>query len=119
MDISKLSYEKKIQLAKNPNTPVEVLAALAKDEDYYVRYGVARNPNSPVGVLAELAKDEYSYIRYWVADNPNSPIEALAVLLSVELQGNWDKYTLKAIFNHLNSTDTIRAIIKTVFPGVQ
>ena len=145
MDISKLSYTEKEQLAKNPNTPVEVLAALAKDDDYYVRCGVARNANTPVGTLAELAKDEATVVRMWVAsnpntpvgslmvlakdedygvrwsvaENPNTPVEELAAVLSVELRGNWRKDTLRLVFNHRNSTDTIKAIIKTVFPGVQ
>ena len=93
MDISKLSYEKKIQLAQNANTPVAVLAALAKDEDPYVRREVA-----------------------W---NPNTPVEALAEVLSVELRGNRRNDTLRYIFKHKNATDAIRAIIKIVFPGVQ
>ena len=54
-----------------------------------------------------------------LAQNPNTPVEVLAAVLSVELRGKWNKYTLGFIFNHKNSTDTIRAIIKTVFPGVQ
>jgi hypothetical protein len=70
-DVSKLSYEEKVKLALNPNTPVELLKVLATDEDYYVRYRVAKNPNTPVEVLQTLATDENSTVRYWVANNPN------------------------------------------------
>ena len=37
-----------LEVAKNPNTPVETLKDLATDDDYYVRRGVARNPNTPL-----------------------------------------------------------------------
>ena len=36
----------KIEIAKNPNTPVETLQSLATDKDYYVRYHVGRNSNA-------------------------------------------------------------------------
>ena len=145
MDISKLTLTKKLQLAKNPNTPVgvlvelakdgnpdvrwwvannpntsvEVLMVLAKDANSDVRYEVAYNPNTPIEILAELAKDDDSSVRYCVARNANSTVDVLAAILSVELRGDRDKDTLGFIFNHKNSTDTIKAIIKTVFPGVQ
>jgi hypothetical protein len=37
----------KLELAKNPNTPAETLAELAKDRDWYVRICAASNPNTP------------------------------------------------------------------------
>ena len=119
MDISKLNTYEKEQLAQNANTPVAELAALAKDDDYRVRCWVAQNPNSPIEALAALANDDDSGVRYYVASNPNSPIETLAAILQLELRGNWRKDTLRLVFNHRNSTDTIKAIIKTVWPGVQ
>ena len=118
MDISKLTTNKKEQLAINPNTPVEALAELAKDDDYNVRSGVAWNPNTPVAILSELAKDGDYGVRYEVAKNHNTPVEALAEILQLELRGDFDKYILRLIFNHKNSTDAIRAIIRTVCPGV-
>ena len=47
----------KIQQAKNPNTPADVLVALSKDEDEWVREEVARNPNTPADVLVALSKN--------------------------------------------------------------
>ena len=38
-------------LAADPETPVEVLTALAEDKDEYVRRGVAGNTSTPVEVL--------------------------------------------------------------------
>jgi hypothetical protein len=36
----------KIELARNPNTPPEVLEVLATDEDWTVRHEAAQNPNA-------------------------------------------------------------------------
>lgn len=60
----------RITAARNPNTPVDVLAELAKDSDWYVRYYVACNPNTPAEALAELAKDSDWHVRMNVAWNP-------------------------------------------------
>lgn len=47
-----------LELSINPNTPAEVLAELAKNENWIMRINVASNTNTPSEVLAELAKDE-------------------------------------------------------------
>jgi 3-methyladenine DNA glycosylase AlkC len=83
-DVSKLSHKEKIELAKNPNTPSEVLKVLATDENSYVRYCVAKNPNTPSEVLKVLATDENYTVRYWVARNPNTLVEVLKVLATDE-----------------------------------
>jgi hypothetical protein len=62
----------KNKLAKNPNTPPELLEVLATDEDWEVRYWVATNPNTPPEALKVLATDKYGNVRYCVAKNPNS-----------------------------------------------
>lgn len=49
------------EVAANPNTPVEVLLKLGKDESELVRHAVANNPNIPLKLLKDLAKDE-SYL---------------------------------------------------------
>ena len=59
----------------------EVLVALAKDKDKYVRLGVAENPNTPPEALIALAKDKYKYVRLNVAENPNTRPEALQKIL--------------------------------------
>lgn len=37
---------KKLEMAMDPNTSAEVLAVLAQDDDWRVRYEVARNPST-------------------------------------------------------------------------
>jgi hypothetical protein len=75
-----LSLYEKVELAKNPNTPVETLKVLATDKNADVRCGVARNPNTPVEIVKILATDKDSWVRYGVAQNPNTPVETLKVL---------------------------------------
>ena len=53
-EILSSDIEVRITAARNPNTPVDVLAELAKDSDCDVRITVARNPNTPAEVLAKL-----------------------------------------------------------------
>ena len=65
------------ELARNPNTPPEILARLANDNDYYVIQYVAGNPNTPPETLERLANDEDYGVLYCVAENPNTPQESL------------------------------------------
>ena len=55
IDINKLSYEGKIDLASNNETSAELLAILAKDDEWRVREAVAENENTSADVLAMLA----------------------------------------------------------------
>ena len=72
--------KQKMKLASNPSTPVDVLRALAQDEDWVVRSDVAENPSTPIEVLRALAKDESVYVRRWVAEHPNTPEDVLHYL---------------------------------------
>ena len=50
-------------VARNPNTPPEVLAKLAEDEYWDIRQAVAENPNTPPEVLAKYKKKDFSALR--------------------------------------------------------
>ena len=76
----KLNQYNRELIAQNPNTPPETLAALAKDEDWSMRWIVAYNPNTPPETLAALAKDEDYTVRLRVAQQFNTPPEVLAAL---------------------------------------
>ena len=73
--------------AGNPNTPVECLKELAKDDDWGVRRYAAGNPNTPVECLKELAKDDDCSVRCSAAGNPNTPVECLKELAKDD---DWD-----------------------------
>ena len=53
----------KLELAKNPKTPGEILAKLATDSCEAVRRAVAENPNTPMAVLIEMSKDYDGIVR--------------------------------------------------------
>ena len=61
-DILGLSYEEKIELALNPNTPQETLAILETDEYPYVRNSVKENPNYKKQIL-ELTSVQYDALK--------------------------------------------------------
>ena len=62
-------------VAYNPTTPAETLAALCGDPDLGVRSKAADNPSCPPGVLAWIAADKRSswQQRSSVAANPSCP----------------------------------------------
>ncbi len=71
--LGSLSKDMKYDLADDPNTSIEILTALSKDKDWWIRYRVAMNPNTPVEILTILSKDKSYNVRYWVVDNTNTP----------------------------------------------
>jgi len=90
-NILKLSKEKRIKLAKDPNTPIETLNVLATDESYDVRDEVAKHPNTPLETLEVLATDKDWIVRYWVAQNPNATemIRRLVLMTDEELSSTF------------------------------
>ena len=79
IDIDKLSYNEKIELAKTSND-INILDILAKDKSFDIRYYVAINRNTPAETLSILAKDIDWVVRHHVAYNGNTPVEALIIL---------------------------------------
>ena len=77
----------KVALAKCTGTPSYVLAVLAKDENWHIRYQVACNRNAQPCVLSELTNDPVVEVRQEVACNPNAPVEILAILKNDEKWG--------------------------------
>lgn len=80
LDVSNLSFEEKERLAEDPDTSPDILILLAEDKNDIVRFHVARNSNTPLEILTNLAKD--SRINGAVAENPNTPPELLIQLAS-------------------------------------
>ena len=86
------------KVAQNINTPVETLAQLAEDPDFWTRCAIARNPNTPAAVLEQLSKEKNVYVRNRVACNPNTSIETLELLLS-----DWISHIQDAARDNLNA----------------
>jgi hypothetical protein len=117
--IRNMNYDEQYNLAINPNTPVELLAELAKDEKWTVRREVAQNPKTPVGVLKELSIDKEENVRYLVAKNPNSTAQILVSCFDTERK---QKKPIRAVFRSIsanaNCPDYLKAVIQTMLEGM-
>ena len=60
-----------LNLAKDPNTPPEILDQLSYDEDWSVRSNVARNLNTSQESLKNLANDNNRVVAYYAKSNEN------------------------------------------------
>lgn len=69
-------------IAKNENTPIEVLERLKTDDNFKVRARVAQNKKSSVLILKLLANDKDNRVRAEVVNNKNTPNDLLEQLIS-------------------------------------
>lgn len=104
----KWALKKRIKLAENPATSIEILEMLSNDSDaYYVRKAVAANIHTPIEVLRKLSDDTEYYIRARVAINPNTPIDILKKLS----KDGWREVRLEVASNK----NTTAEILKTMY----
>ena len=68
-----MDIEQARQLAKDETTLPEVLAILAKSEDYPTRRSVAANPNTPTAILLNVCRE-------FPAEVMNNPVVPLLLL---------------------------------------
>jgi hypothetical protein len=98
----KQSVSERIQLARNPSTPVDVLRQLAMDTDRSVRERVVNNVSTPEDILAQLATDTDSWIRWRVALHPSLPLDSDTFQdLMVDPDPDVRAVTMKRLANHL------------------
>src|SRR3990167_5870791 len=76
----KIKHVEKIRQAQDRDTPAEVLALLAQDQNADVRRNVARNTSATQQVLTLLAQDKDVYVRCYVAQSTSTSPEALVLL---------------------------------------
>ncbi|BAZ17349.1 hypothetical protein NIES4071_92270 [Calothrix sp. NIES-4071] len=64
-----------LQIARNPDTPGEILELLSKPKTATkkIRAAIANNLNTPVHLLEKLAGDDDAWIRQIVFQNPSTP----------------------------------------------
>jgi len=84
MESIKMPFHKLRELAKDPNTPVDVLRELVKKSSYWIRSNVASNPTTPLDILRELAKEDNATVRLYTVRNPNTPLDILRDLAKDE-----------------------------------
>ena len=83
----------RINVADNENAPEDVLRELATDD--WADFAVARNPNTPIDVLETLMESEDSSVRRSVAENLSTPVSWLYDLAMHDVsdevrQAAWD-----------------------------
>lgn len=78
-------WELRYVAAWHPKMPVRALRRLARDESGHVRAAVACNKSAPPDVLEDLASDDVMWVRRNVAWNPATPTDALEALLGDRL----------------------------------
>ena len=73
MNMDDVLLSTRMRLAKDSNTPSDVLASLAQDSFWSVRGQVAKNPSTPPDALVVLSQDIDFCTRCEVACNPSTP----------------------------------------------
>lgn len=66
--------------AKNPDTPINILQELVKDNNKSIRCYAAKNPNLPYFLRRQLAEDKHKSVRASVAKSPHTPASILELL---------------------------------------
>lgn len=79
-DFSGFTVANRKIIANNPNSPIQALVKLAKDEDPGVREIVASRAACPLEVLIELSTDSNSTVRWRVGLNQKTPKDILVNL---------------------------------------
>jgi len=105
-------------VAGNSKTPVEILRHFFNraDRDYLIDWGLARNPNTPVDILLELAKSSNEYTRRpagnTLAGNPETPGETLRhIFYSIDKENYWTDWKLAQ--NPNTPADILRELAKS------
>ena len=79
-----IAIDKLQDMAACVDTSKQILTILSTDVNEYIRECVGYNKNTPIKVLAKLAKDEVWSVKFNVADNPTTPIKILNRLMSAK-----------------------------------
>ena len=91
-EILELTFDQKLELAQNPNTPPETLVRLASNKNYVIVWAVAQNPNTPPKTLEVLTSDEDYNVRESAKKN---------------LEENYKTHNLKLTTNQYNALKTL------------
>lgn len=110
-----MNNEEKIRIAYDPNTTIDVLAELAKDESADVRAAVALNRNATTGIFEVLSNDLSQNVVNALLSNPNTPeslldepdFDLLQTLMDAESRGSELAKKLRGAYVNFDSVQSI------------
>jgi len=119
MNLKYRTFNKRVRLSEDTNTPAGILRDLAKDEDYSVRYCVAKNPNTHIDVLRDLVKDESWGVRQAVARNPKVSSTILVMLFEYEKSLKDPSWSIiMGLYENKKLPEFAKRVIETLFGEV-
>jgi hypothetical protein len=103
-------------IARNRNTPVELLIELYNYQSDYIKIGLAENPNTPVDFLHQFAIYRNPAVYRALLHNPNTSTSTLEILAE---ESQFDDIKI-AVRNHPNMSRTVTQIADFIEgkPGV-
>lgn len=116
-----------LDLAKSPNTPVDILKQLSDREfDSGIRQYVAENPSTPADILVDMYNDGVAEmdVMYAIAGNPNTPSDLLDTLsmkhTSLEaFKSDFDRLRAYVASNSNTAPDTLDYLANDDSPYVR
>ncbi len=100
------SYRIKEKLAKNPNTPQDILLELSLDENIEILYGLCDNENASSEMLDNLSKSRYKFLKVYIAKHSNALPKTLIYIYENMDEEN-EKYIKKALAQNPNTPQYI------------
>jgi hypothetical protein len=97
-------------VAANPSVPADLRAALAGDEEAYVRGAVAGNNATTPDELVQLATDTDELVRMTVAANSNTPV---GVLVQFAETADLDREMALSLIDNPNCPEEARARLRS------
>lgn len=85
-------------IARNPNTPQDILEKYANDTNTDGYFSLASNPNAPYEIAKQYFASEYEYLRTNAAMNKNIPSDSLIVMAT-----NKDAAIRRGVANNPNT----------------
>ncbi|MBZ5646767.1 MAG: hypothetical protein LAN37_06025 [Acidobacteriia bacterium] len=85
-------WDRKLELARDPQTSSQELALLAESapaDDYLLLRTIAEHPNTPATILDKLSEHPYDAVQENVARHPNASVETLEQLAADPSRPLW------------------------------
>lgn len=114
-DLDKDWYDYIYFIAKNPNTPIEILEDIINNNIVYARSSLAANRDLPEYLLEKLSRDEHFYVRRGLIYNPKVTTKILKRLTKDEdsLNRGFAKEQLKIRKSQRHNSFKIKTIFNS------